>query len=141
MGDQVSALFLVVPVTYYNKEVPFIVGTNVIREYNRLQSAEETIPEAWHVAFKSLAAQHVEFVKTTSEVRLKPWEVKDVTGFGRKSRNCESAITESTEAGHFPNMTASPRIVTLSNPGKTSRVQLRLCNMSAKIVTLPHHCL
>ena len=136
-GDQVSALFLVVPVTDYNKEVPFIVGTNVIREYNKLQSAEETIPEAWHVAFKSLAAQHVGFVKTTSKVCLKPWEVKDVTGFVRKSRNCESAITESTEAGHFPNVTASPRIVTLSNPGKTSRVPVRLCNMSAKIVTLP----
>ena len=68
---------------------------------------------------------------------LKPWEVKDVTGFVCKSRNCELAITESTEAGHFPYVTASPRIVTLSNPGKTSRVPVRLCNMSAKIVTLP----
>ena len=48
-----SALFLVVPVTDYNKEVPFIAGTNVIRENNKLQSAEETIPEAWHVGFKS----------------------------------------------------------------------------------------
>ena len=28
-GDLVSALFLVVPVTDYNKEVPFIEGTNV----------------------------------------------------------------------------------------------------------------
>ena len=29
-GVQVSSLFLVAPVTEYNKEVPFIVGTNVI---------------------------------------------------------------------------------------------------------------
>ena len=56
---------------------PYIMGTNVIREYSRLQSAEGTIPEAWHVAFKSLA-QHVGFVEITSKWCLKPWEVKDV---------------------------------------------------------------
>ena len=38
-GDLVSALLLVVPIRDYNKKVPYIVGTNVIREYNRLQSA------------------------------------------------------------------------------------------------------
>ena len=30
-----------------------------------------------------------------------------------------------------------PRIETLNNPGKTARVPVRVCNMSAKIVTLP----
>ena len=48
-----------------------------------------------------------------------------------KSQNCESAITESTEARHFPNVTASPGIVTLTNPRKTSRVPVTVCNMSA----------
>ena len=62
-GDQVSALFLVVPVTDYHKEVPFIVGTNVIRQYYRFQSAEETIPEAWHEAFKSLAHSMLDLLK------------------------------------------------------------------------------
>ena len=56
------------------------MGTNVIRVYPRLQSAEETISETWHVTFESLAAQHVGFVKTTSKVCLKSSEVKDVTG-------------------------------------------------------------
>ena len=51
--------------------------------------------------------------------------------------NCESAITESTEAGHFPKMTASPRLVTFGHLEKTSRVPVRVCKMSAKIVTLP----
>ena len=98
-GDLVSALFLVVPVTDYNKEVPFIEGTNVIREYSRLQSAEETIPEAWHVAFKSLAAQHVEFVKTTSKVCLKPWEVKDVTSFISKSETVNHPSLKAQKLG------------------------------------------
>ena len=62
---------------------------------------------------------------------VKPWEFKDVTGIVGKSRDCESAITESTEAGRFPNVTSSQGIETLSNPGKTSRVPVRLCNMSA----------
>ena len=47
--DLVSALFLVVPATDYNKTVPFIVGTNVIREFQKSNSAD--IPEAWKVAF------------------------------------------------------------------------------------------
>ena len=133
--DLVSALFLVVPATDYNKTVPFTVGTNVIREFQKSNSAD--IPEAWKVAFNALLAQHVGSVKTTTKVTLKPWEVKDVTGFVRKDRNCDAAITESTEIGNTPHVSASPRIVTLSNPGKTARVPVRVCNMSAKVVTLP----
>ena len=134
-GDSISALFLVVPMTDYNKTVPCIVGTNVIREFQRSNS--DDTPEAWKVAFNALVAQHVGSVKTTSKVSLKPFEVKDITGFVRKNRNCDAAITESTEIANSPNLSASPRIVTLSNPGKTARVPVRVCNMSAKIVTLP----
>ena len=136
-GDLVSALFLVVPVTDYNKTIPFIVGTNVIREYQKLETVSENASESWKLAFKSFTAQHVGFVKTTNKFTLKPWEVKDVTGFVRKTRNCDSAITESTEVGNCSNISASPRTVTLNNPGKTARVPVRVCNMSAKIVTLP----
>ena len=51
-----------------------------------------------------------------------------------KNRNCDAAITE---IANSPNLSASPRIVTLSNPGKTARVLVRVCYMPAKIVTLP----
>ena len=134
-GDSISALFLVVPMTDYNKTVPCKVGTNVIREFQK--SNLDDTPEAWKVAFNALVAQHVGSVKTTSKVSLKPFEVKDITGFVRKNRNCDAAITESTEIANSPNLSASPRIVTLSNPGKTARVPVRVCNMSAKIITLP----
>ena len=47
-GDAISALFLVVPMTDYNNTVPSIVGTNVIREFQRSNS--DDTPEAWKVA-------------------------------------------------------------------------------------------
>ena len=100
-GDAISALFLVVPMTDYNNTVPCIVGTNVIREFQRSNS--DDTPEAWKVAFNALVAQHVGSVKTTSKVSLKPFEVKDITGFVRKNRNCDAAITESTEIANSPN--------------------------------------
>ena len=68
------------------------------------------------------ASIDIGFVKTTSKVCLKPWRVNDVICFARKSQNYESAVIESTEAGHFPNMSTRSRIVTLSNPGKTPRL-------------------
>lgn len=47
-----------------------------------------------------------------------------------------------TEAVSFPNVTASPRILQLNNPGKTARVSVRVCRMSAKTVTLlPTTCI
>ena len=67
-GDLVSALFLVVLVTNHNKTVTFIVGTSVIREYQKLEAVSENAPESWMLAFKSLIAQHVGFVKTTNKV-------------------------------------------------------------------------
>ena len=136
-ADPVSALFLVVPMTDYNRNVPFIVGTNVIREYKKSESMTDDVPESWQLAFKSLSAQHVGTVKTTNKVTLQPWEVRDITGFVRKVRQCDSAITEATEVGHCPNVTTSPRIVALDNPGKTARVPVRVCNMTAKLITLP----
>lgn len=123
--------------TDYNRTVPFIVGTNVIWEYKKSDSLSNDVPEAWQLAFNSLSAQHVGFVKTTNKVTLKPWEVKDITGFVRKARSCDSAITKPMEIGNFPNVSTSPRIVNLNNPGKTARVPVRVCNMTAKLITLP----
>ena len=136
-ADPVSALFLIVPMTDYNRKLRFIVGTNVIRGYKKSESVTDDVPESWQLAFKSLSAQHVGTVKTTNKIILQPWEIRDITGFVRKVRHCDSAITEATEVGHCPNVTTRPRIVALDNPGKTARVPVRVCNMTAKLITLP----
>ena len=46
-------------------------------------------------------------------------------------------MTDYNKTVNTPNLSASPRIVTFSNPGKAARVPVRVCNMSAKMVTLP----
>ena len=67
-ADPVSALFLIVPMTDYNRKLPFIVGTNVIREYKKSESVTDDVPESWQLAFMSLSAQHVGTVKTTNKI-------------------------------------------------------------------------
>ena len=76
-------------------------------------------------------------VKTTTKLSLQSMETKTVTGFVRKSADIESAITEPIEQGNLTKVTVCPRVVTLNNPGKTSRVPVKIFNMSAKVVTIP----
>lgn len=128
---------LVVAMTDYNKSVPVIVGTNIIRQCKQLSSDAEQAPEAWQMAFHAINNNQVDVVKTTSKVTLQPMEVKTVTGFVRKNQNVESAITEPSEQGSSAKVSVCPRIVSLNNPGKTSRVPVRLFNISAKVVTIP----
>ena len=76
-------------------------------------------------------------MKTTSKIILQPMEVKTVTGFVRKNNNVDSAITEPSEQGSSAKVSVCPRIVSLNNPDKTSRVvPVRLFNFSAKVVTI-----
>ena len=79
-GDLVSALFIVVSMTDYNRAVPFTVGTNVIRDYKKSDSVSDDVSVTWQLAFKYLSAQHVGFVKATNKITLKLWEVKDIAG-------------------------------------------------------------
>ena len=62
---------------------------------------------------------------------------RTVVGLVRKGQNVESAITEQTESGSLPKVAVCPRVARFDNPGKTSRVPVRLCNLSARVVTIP----
>ena len=128
---------LVVPTTEYNRTVPLIVGTNVIRQFKDYSSNSKEVPEAWQSAISSISNSQVGRVKSTTKLTLQPMEVKTVTGFVRKSENVESAITEPLENGNMTKVTVCPKIVSLNNRGTTARVPVRIFNMSAKVVTLP----
>ena len=128
---------LVVPSTDYNKTVPIIVGTNIIRQLKESSTENNIISNEWQSAFRSLSQNQVGVVKTTTKLSLQPMETKTVTGFVRKSADIESAITEPIEQGNLTKVTICPRVVTLNNPGKTSRVPVKIFNMSAKVVTIP----
>lgn len=80
-GQSMHVPLLVVAMTDYNKSVPVIVGTNIIRQCKQLSSDAEQAPEAWQMAFHAINNNQVGVVKTASKVTLQPMEVKTVTGF------------------------------------------------------------
>lgn len=51
---EVDALALVVPTTAYHAEVPIVIGTNAMREYDILCDSDDDIPPEWKTAFVSL---------------------------------------------------------------------------------------
>ena len=135
--DEDAYPLLVVPDTEYNKSVPIIAGTNIIRRLKCLTLDTTSVPDSWDLAFSSLTNNSVGVVKSTVKLTLQPMEVRTVTGFVRKGQNVESAITEQIEGGSLPKVAVCPRVVKLDNPGKTSRVPVRLCNLSARVITIP----
>ena len=131
----VPELFLVVPMTEYNHKVPIIVGTNIIRECKMASSDTESVPLAWQTAFKAICSKRVGVVKTTAKVTLQPYETRTVTGLVRKNFNAEAALTEPVDDEKISRVTVCPRVVRTDKPGSTARIPVRLCNMSAKILT------
>ncbi|XP_053389871.1 uncharacterized protein LOC128552836 [Mercenaria mercenaria] len=133
--EEVVALILIIPQTEYNQRVPVIIGTNLIREFSKLSKEKEadTFPNEWKESFDVLSETTIGKVKVTKKITLLPRETKTVTGFIRKQRNVESAVTECLDDINSTSAVVCPRVVSLKNPGRTSRVPVRrLCNISAK---------
>ncbi|XP_053403276.1 uncharacterized protein LOC128558360 [Mercenaria mercenaria] len=129
---------LIVPRTDYNSNVPVIVGTNIIRQLQaEMDDATTEIPEVWNMAFKATCSSSVGIVKSTQRFTLQPMETKQITGFERKMKDCESVVTEPSEKGYSSRFTVCPRVVKLDDPGNTARVPVRVFNMSAKAVEIP----
>ena len=123
--------------TEYNKHVPVIVGTNLLREFKMRTSEDEQMPEPWQLGFQAITNNQVGVVRATSNVVLQPMEVRTVHGFVRKRQAVESAITEPSEAGNISKPQVCPRVVSLNNAGKNARIPVHLFNMSTKIRTIP----
>ena len=132
----VDTLILVVPTTDYSKKVP-IIGTNIINRLKPQVSEGDEVPDEWQSAFLSLCNNQLQVVKTTNKIILQPMEVKDINCFVRKASNVESTITKPLDSLTGTEVGVCPRIASLENPGKTSRVQVRIFSMSAKVMTLP----
>lgn len=132
---------LVVPMTENNKSIPVIIGTNFIRlckEGIHDNDMDTFIPEAWNMAIDSLAEDSVGLVKSTQRYTLKPFETRTISGFVRKTKEVNSAVTEPCSDDHCSTrVSVCPRVVTLNKPGKTTRVPVRIFNMSAKSISIP----
>ena len=88
-----KAPVLVVENTDYNRRVPVIIGTNVIRLSKQASndSSESNNPTEWQVSFDSMCTQILQ-VKTTNNFSIKvgPGEVKTLSCFVRNTSisNC-----------------------------------------------------
>ncbi|MCG8030630.1 MAG: reverse transcriptase family protein [Candidatus Thiodiazotropha taylori] len=133
---KLPVLFLVVPMTEFNQEVPVIIGTNIIRELGSLSEDTEEVPAEWQLAFSGLRSNRVGVVKTTTKVTLQPYESKTVTGIVRKNCNAEAALTEPVEDEQMARVHLCPRVVRTDKPGNTARVPVRICNISARPLTI-----
>ena len=139
-GKEVEVLALIMPNTEYNRQVPIIVGTNVIRCYQALYSVdseESDIPPQWKAAFMAIQDDHAGTVRSTnkSPIEIQPMETITVSGLVRKQKNVDSAVTEPTDRASSK-LGICPRVVALNKPGKNARVPIRIFNMSAKVLTL-----
>ena len=112
----------------YNRTFPVIIGTNVINRLNAVSSDETEITDGWKTGFTSVCNKQVWVVKTTNKIVLQP----------RKSLDVEAAITEpAAEDGGTSRVIVCPRVVGLNKPRTSTRVPVRLFNISAKPVTIP----
>lgn len=136
-NEELNVPMLVVPQTEYNKMIPVVVGTNIIRQFSDIPSETKKVASAWKVAINAICSKQAGTVKTTNKITLQPLESKVVTGFVRKDSNVETALTEPAENGSTSRVMICPRVVNLNKPGKSARVPVRIFNISARVVTIP----
>ena len=124
--------------TEYHAEVPIVIGTNVIREYETICHNKGNVPPEWKTAFVSLQSGYVGSVRSTNKtfITLQPMEVNMVSGFVRKSKEVESAITEQADNA-ASKIGVCPRVIAVNKVGRHARVPVKIFNMSAKILTIP----
>ena len=141
-GQEIETLALVVPTTAYHAQVPIIIGTNVIRVYDNICKHDDDVPPEWKVAFVALHSGFVGSVRSTNKtsITLQPMEVRTVSGFVRKQKEAESAITEQAENASSKKGVC-PRVVAVNKAGRNARVPVKVFNMSAKILTIPPRAL
>lgn len=132
---------LVTPMTNYNRQVPVIVGTNIIRMCRDIQQtgSDSTFPDAWQSAVDSLCVNNPMVVKSanTYPVSIGPNQVKTVHGLVRKHGDLRTAVTEQGSSLQSGNLVVCPRVVSLEcAPGRLKRVPVRICNLSTESITI-----
>ena len=127
---------LVVPETDYNFEVPVVIGTNVISRCQD-QADNENVPQEWTNAFQVLQNGLVGYVKSTNErdIEVQPLQTATISGFMRKLKDTATAVTEPSD--HASNrIGVCPRVVSVDASYSTQRVQVRIFNISAKVLNI-----
>ena len=88
-----------------------MIGTNVIREVRR-RVDEDIVTEEWRSALDYIS-NNIGIVTNTKDVTLKANETRTISGYVRKQKNVETAVTEKLEDEKFIG-TISGEIVTVA---------------------------
>ncbi len=86
-----------------------------------------------------MSANNALFVTSTNKhpFSIGPGEVTTLHGLVRNADRIETAVTEPTDTCLAGGVTVCPRVVSLQKtPGKTVRVPVRVCNLSARPVRI-----
>ena len=131
--ESVCVPILVVPTTGYSGQEPMIVGTNIIGRLRCNVSDHSSISSAWSNA---LSCSQTKLVKSTNKkpIILKPNETQTLTGLVRNPSQFQNAVTENTHSEDSFNV--CPRLVSIKSNTKTARIPVRICNISARFITI-----
>ncbi|VDI36182.1 Hypothetical predicted protein, partial [Mytilus galloprovincialis] len=127
---------LVVPETDYNRSVPIIIGTNVLRPMKSTltSDSEVNIPHEWDTAFSAMDSSIVSLVKSTNKrpIKVSPMSSMTVTGLCKAKSSIQTAVTECVDDNQS-SLGVCPRVVNLKSTG-TNRIPVRIFNMSTKVI-------
>jgi len=132
--EAMPTILLVVPVVEYHGTAHVLLGQNILRELKPV-AENITLNNVWQAGFMSIDAD-VGLVTATRPITLHPGESRTVTGFFRKPRNVKTAITEPVDDMHSHSAIVCPRVVQVDKPGRTARIPVRICNVSAKPIKI-----
>ena len=68
---------------------------------------------------------------------MNPGDVKTIHGLSRNVGQFDIAVTEHTDTSLSGDLTICPRVVHLKSNGTTSRIPVRVCNLSAHVIEIP----
>jgi hypothetical protein len=94
-SDNMMVLLLVVPETDYNKSVPVVTGTNILRPIkSSVSDSHVKVPHNWDIAFSALDAV-VSLMKSTNKrpIKVGPMSVLTVSGICKSNTVLETAVT------------------------------------------------
>ena len=148
-GFDVPCLLLVVPETSYNRRVPVIVGTNVIKscQEERSSSHHDCIT-AWSLAFSHLVARD-RFFHQSSPLNVKATNISPLTveahqttvlwgavrtkpGIGKFDAYTESSANSSISSS----LTVIPCVVSIADQNKLQHIPVQITNTSDRPVRI-----
>lgn len=121
--------------TRYSEHVPVCIGTNVLNHFRSIQGNSKP-PDEWQQAFNVLSYSHTVPVKAfvPKKVTVPPFGIQTITGMVRNVGDMSVGVTEGNS--QFDGLSICPRVVNV-RPGRNfSRIPVRMCNLTARPISI-----